>query len=214
MKIDGFVVDSSYLHFLPYVTLFFCLSFLNNKTILTTTSWPVRASNQILCHQYRLSVTEKQMSLLARRPLRRGARRDVCQINSIVTHFTRIFLFCRFRCQGFPVWSFGIHESSGAIYSCSQDRQITWPHNPGCINQRIWQGQFGIIWKCWFLSRGETGVPREKPLGARERTNKKLQTNIWCQHWDLNPGHIDGKRVLSPLHHPCAHNNVQNNCYL
>ena len=69
------------------------------------------------------------------------------------------------------------------------------------------------IWKCWFLSRGETVVPREKPLGARERTNNKLQTKIRCQHWDLNPGHISGKQVLSPLHH-CTHNNVQNNCYL
>ena len=71
-------------------------------------------------------------------------------------------------------------------------------------------GGIGIIWKCWFLSRGETGVPREKPLGARERTNKKLQTNIWCQHWDSNLGHIGGKQVLSPLHHPCSDNNVQN----
>ena len=134
-KIDRFVVDSLHLHFLP-VTLFFCLSFLNNRTILTTTYWPVRASN--LTRFYAISIDflspEKQMSPLAKLPLRRGARRDDCQINSIVTHFTRIFLFCRFRCQGFPVWSFGIHESSGAIYSCSQDRQITWPHNPGCIN--------------------------------------------------------------------------------
>ena len=64
------------------------------------------------------------------------------------------------------------------------------------------------IWNCWFLSRVETVVSREKPLGARETTNNKLQTNIWCQHWDLNPGHTDGKRVLSPLHHPCSYNNV------
>ena len=30
------------------------------------------------------------------------------------------------------------------------------------------------IWKCWFLRRGKTGVPGEKPLGAKERTNNKL----------------------------------------
>ena len=30
-------------------------------------------------------------------------------------------------------------------------------------------------WKCSFLSRGEkSGVPGENPLGARERTNNKL----------------------------------------
>ena len=32
--------------------------------------------------------------------------------------------------------------------------------------------EFGI--SCWFLKRGETRVPGEKPLGARERTNAKL----------------------------------------
>ena len=34
------------------------------------------------------------------------------------------------------------------------------------------------IWKCWFLRRGETEVPREKPLGARERTNNKLKPHM------------------------------------
>ena len=32
--------------------------------------------------------------------------------------------------------------------------------------------QIGIC-KCWFLSRGETGVLREKHLGANERINNK-----------------------------------------
>ena len=32
--------------------------------------------------------------------------------------------------------------------------------------------EFGI--SCWFLKRGEAGVPGEKPLGARERTSDKL----------------------------------------
>ena len=30
------------------------------------------------------------------------------------------------------------------------------------------------IWECWFMRRGKTGVPGEKPLGARTRTNNKL----------------------------------------
>ena len=34
------------------------------------------------------------------------------------------------------------------------------------------------IWKCWFLKRGETGVPGGKPLGARERTNNKLNPHM------------------------------------
>ena len=38
-------------------------------------------------------------------------------------------------------------------------------------------GRIGI-WKCWFLRRGKTGVPGEKPLGARERTNNKLNPHM------------------------------------
>ena len=40
----------------------------------------------------------------------------------------------------------------------------------------------------------KTGVPGDKTLGARERTNNKL-----C------PGHFGGRWVRSPLHHPCSH---------
>ena len=43
-------------------------------------------------------------------------------------------------------------------------------------------------------------VPGEKPLGAKERTNNKL--NIWLRRRDLNPGHIGGRRELSPLRQP------------
>ena len=34
-------------------------------------------------------------------------------------------------------------------------------------------GRIGI-WKCWFLRRGGTGVPGEKPLRENERTTNKL----------------------------------------
>ena len=34
------------------------------------------------------------------------------------------------------------------------------------------------IWKCWFLRRRGTRVPSEKPLGVRERTNKKLNPHM------------------------------------
>ena len=34
------------------------------------------------------------------------------------------------------------------------------------------------IWECWFMRRGETGVPGEKPLGARTRTNNKLNPHM------------------------------------
>ena len=45
----------------------------------------------------------------------------------------------------------------------------------------------------------------EKNLSVqiREPTNS---THIWRQVWESNAGHIGGKRVLSPLRHPCSHN--------
>ena len=36
---------------------------------------------------------------------------------------------------------------------------------------------------------------------SREPTNS---THIWRWVWESNPGHIGGRRVLSPLCHPCT----------
>ena len=48
----------------------------------------------------------------------------------------------------------------------------------GCTNWGHSPDQIGI-WKCWFfLGEGKTGVPREKPLGARTRTNNKLNPHM------------------------------------
>ena len=54
-----------------------------------------------------------------------------------------------------------------------------------------------------FWGKGKTGVPGEKPLGAKERTNS---THIWRWRRDMNPGHIrelkmetfSGRRQLQP----------------
>ena len=53
--------------------------------------------------------------------------------------------------------------------------------------------EFGSI---GFKGEGKTGVPREKPLGARERTNNKLN-HIWRRCQDTNKGHIGGRQVLT-----------------
>ena len=46
-----------------------------------------------------------------------------------------------------------------------------------------------------FLRRGETGAPGENlSVQSKEPTNS---TYTWCRIWDSNPGHIDGRRVLS-----------------
>ena len=46
-------------------------------------------------------------------------------------------------------------------------------------------------------------VPREKPFGARGRTNNRL-THIWRRCQDLDLSHFGGRQVLSPLCHPCS----------
>ena len=44
-----------------------------------------------------------------------------------------------------------------------------------CVSDRIG------IWESWFLRRGETGRLGEKSLGARERTNNKLNPHMTCR---------------------------------
>ena len=88
-----------------------------------------------------------------------------------------------------------------------------------------------VSWKCWFWGEGKTGVSGEKPLGARKRTNDKLNPRVALTPWfqpgptlvprarrflvgyklsrvalgtRMNPGHTAGRQVLSPLHHPCS----------
>ena len=58
-----------------------------------------------------------------------------------------------------------------------------------CVPDRIG------IWKCWFLRRGRTGVPGEKPLRAKERTNNKLNTHVWHRGQEWNHSHIGGSNA-------------------
>ena len=59
------------------------------------------------------------------------------------------------------------------------------------------------IWKCMlvFKERGKPEYP-EKNLSEQGREATTNSTHIWRRHQDLNPGHIGGRRVLSPLRHP------------
>ena len=43
----------------------------------------------------------------------------------------------------------------------------------------------------------------KKPLGAKERTTS-ISNHIWRRRRNLNLGHTGGRRVLSPLLHPCS----------
>ena len=68
----------------------------------------------------------------------------------------------------------------------------------GCVPDRI-----GIS-KSWCLRREENRGTRRKNLWEQGREPTTNSTHIWCWRRDLNPGHIGGRRVLSPLRHPCS----------
>ena len=54
-----------------------------------------------------------------------------------------------------------------------------------------------------FEERGKPEYP-EKNLSEQGREPTTNSTDIWRRRRDLNPGHIGGRRVLSPLRHPCS----------
>ena len=54
-----------------------------------------------------------------------------------------------------------------------------------------------------FEERGKPEYP-EKNLSEQGREPTTNSTHIWRRRRDLNPGHIGGRRALSPLHHPCS----------
>ena len=64
-------------------------------------------------------------------------------------------------------------------------------------------------WSNWnlkmlfFEERGKPEYP-EKNLSEQRREPTTNSTHIWRRRQDSNPGHIGGRRVLSPLHHPCS----------
>ena len=44
----------------------------------------------------------------------------------------------------------------------------------------------------------------EKNLSKQGREPTTNSTHIWRRRQDSNPAHIGGRRLLSPLHHPCT----------
>lgn len=57
--------------------------------------------------------------------------------------------------------------------------------------------------ECWFMLRGETERPGEKPLEQRwERIANS--TRMWHHVWESNPGHIGERRALSSLCNPLS----------
>ena len=60
----------------------------------------------------------------------------------------------------------------------------------------LYPGRTGI-WKCWFLWRKEERRTREKSLEQGE--NQQQTQPTYETEPESNPGHISGRRALSPL---------------
>ena len=61
------------------------------------------------------------------------------------------------------------------------------------------------IWKCGLLRKvGKTEYPA-KIFSEHRKEPTRNSTHIWRRRRDLNPGHIGGRRVLSPLRHLNPH---------
>ena len=56
-------------------------------------------------------------------------------------------------------------------------------------------------WSLEMLDCEERGKPEypEKNLSDQGREPTTNSTHIWLRRWDLNPGHIGGRRVQSPM---------------
>ena len=69
-----------------------------------------------------------------------------------------------------------------------------------------WLSNFRSNWNLEMLvfeEGGKKGEPGKKPSEQGwEPTSNSI--HIWCRVRELNPGHIGGRRALSPLHQPCS----------
>ena len=55
---------------------------------------------------------------------------------------------------------------------------------------------------------------REKILLQQIEEPTTNSTHMWRPFWDSAPGHTGGKRVLSPLHHPCSNKTKTMVCWI
>ena len=68
-------------------------------------------------------------------------------------------------------------------------------------NVRAFKDRIGIREMLVFEERGKPEYP-EKNLSEQRREPTTNSAHIWRRVRELNPGHIGGRRVLSPLRHP------------
>ena len=58
--------------------------------------------------------------------------------------------------------------------------------------------------KCLFLRRGENRSTRPEKNLSEDENQQQIQLTYDAEFRESNPGHTGGRRVLSPLRHPCT----------
>ena len=80
--------------------------------------------------------------------------------------------------------------------------QVAHPHSGSSSTRFLVELEFGNV---GFWGEGNPEYP-EKNLSEQGREPTTNSTHIWRRRRELNPGHIVGRRVLSPMRHPCSPN--------
>ena len=83
-------------------------------------------------------------------------------------------------------------------YNNNKDLEVAHPQSGSSSIRLLIKLEFGNV---GFWGEGKTGVPAEKPLGAKEGTNNKLNPHK-ASTSGFEPGHISGRRALSPVRQP------------
>ena len=76
--------------------------------------------------------------------------------------------------------------------------EVAHPQSGSSSTWFLIEAKFGML---VFEERGKPVYP-EKNLSEQRREPTTNSTHIWHRRRYLNPGHIGGRRVLSPLHYP------------
>ena len=58
--------------------------------------------------------------------------------------------------------------------------------------------------RCWFLRGKPEHLKKTLSEQGQEPTTNSTHIHVRCWVQELNPGHIGGRRVLSPPSHPCS----------
>ena len=99
---------------------------------------------------------------------------------------------CSCLCLGI-IWPSCINKNK-----INNDLEVAHPQSGSSPTWFLVELEFGNV---VFGERGKLEYP-EKNLSEKRREPTTNSTHMRRRRWDLNPGQINGRRVLSPLRHP------------